>query len=85
MVVDEVFELRGKTVLAPGVDGPHPHRLIGAAVGVVRPDGTAFDASIHGMEMPTPNWDRRYPIMLSTKIQENPVSAGCEVGLSDEG
>jgi hypothetical protein len=81
MIVGSVHELRGKAVLEPGVDDDHAHRLVGAAVRVVRPDGTAFDAKIYGVAMPTPNLTRHYPVMLSTGVVEQPVPLGSEVWL----
>jgi hypothetical protein len=79
MLVESVFDLRGKPVLEPGVAPEHTKGLLGVAVRVVRPDGTAFTATVSGIEMPTPNWARRYPIQLSSSTVDQPVPIGSEV------
>ncbi len=79
MLVESVFDLRGKTVLAPGVESDQTNGLLGVPVRVVRPDGSAFTATVSGIEMLTPNWARRYPIELSSSTVENPVPIGSEV------
>ena len=79
MTVDSVLELRGKPVLLPGVDDDHPHRLLGQTVRIVRPDGTSFRSTVHGVEFPNPNPLRRYPIRLASTSLEHHVPPGSEV------
>jgi len=79
MIVDAVFEHRGKPVLSPGVDDNHARRLLGQTVRIVRPDGTAFLSRVHGVEMFEPNPLRRYPIMLSSATLDQHVPVGSEV------
>ena len=84
MLVESVFDRRGNPVLGPGVEGEHTKGLLGIAVRLVRPDGTAFTATVSGIEMPTPNWAHRYPIQLSSTTVAHPVPIGSEVWTVDD-
>lgn len=79
MLVESVFDFRGRPVLAPGVEAEHTKGLIGAAVRIVLPDGSSFDTTVVGIEMPTPNLTRRYPIELASTTVDQPVPVGSEV------
>lgn len=81
MVVEDVCEFRGRAVLFPGVDDDRCTRLVGAAVQVVRPDGTSFVSRVEAVEIATPNVARRYPIHLAAADVGNPVPVGSELWL----
>lgn len=81
MVVEDVYVLRGRAVLFPGVDDDRCTRLVGDAVQIVRPDGTSFVSRVEAVEIATPNVARRYPIHLAAADVGNPVPVGSEVWL----
>lgn len=80
-VVEDVYVLRGRVVLFPGVDDDRCTRLVGAAVQIVRPDGTSFVSRVEAVEIATPNVARRYPVHLAATDVGNPVPVGSEVWL----
>lgn len=81
MVVEDVRVFRGRAVLFPGVDDDRCTRFVGAAVQVVRPDGTSFVSRVEAVEIATPNVARRYPLHLAAADVGNPVPVGSEVWL----
>jgi hypothetical protein len=72
---------RGRALLLPGVEDPAAKGLVGAVVRVVRPDGSAFATRIAAIEMATPNWTRRYPVLLESMLADQPVPSGSQLWL----
>jgi len=79
--VDGVYSLAGPgTVLTPGPpDSLLP--AIGSRLELRRPDGTVCLASIHSIQLPTPNPRKSYPIGLGSSIVPGDVPLGTEVWL----
>ena len=66
--VEDVFILDGRIVLVPGVDAAH-RVLSGSRLQLRRPNGSTVTATVGGVEIPSPNPQRKCRLWIRFLVQ----------------
>jgi len=79
--VDDVFQIRGRgCVIAPGIPRSVEWRIqIGAAVRLIRPDGSNVETVINGIEMGGPLDSPGIPVLLGAEVSKNQIPLGSQL------